>query len=1221
MGYGFFIKEADEDDDAYWEAEWTSGHIDSEVDCIYEITGLRPGTEYKYYFYAVSENKSFGDNGDLYGFPPETFKTKEEESHKELDAPELECESWIDAYVGDDVEIDWAPVDGADRYALIVYDENGNALHTDDYGYPDADIIEDRTRTTYSFDEGAYSVQVYAQADIVNGMAGVQSEPATVIVIVEEDSEPEDETFKEDEQEDTIREEETFEEDEPEEAVKDLDAPRLTSDSSVRVRVGETVDVDWDPVDGADRYALIVYDENGNALHTDDYGYPAADIIEDRTRIGYSFKKGAYSIQVYAQAGIVNGIASVQSEPATVIAIVEDEMESENEVFEEDQQEEGDEELDTPELECDSLIYAQKGEPVTINWKAVEGADRYALIVYDENGNALHEDEYGKPIADIVENATRIGIRLDCGSYSIQVYAQAGFVNGRTGIQSMPATVLVNVEHDYEVHMDKPVKNSGKFAMPTDQGHTKVSVDYEQYCKDCGVRGPDYDDYPISEFGTHWYDNDEYLFDENEHWLEDVSCNGQCGYNRSNQRKAHSLTSEGKCSICGFVKSMSVKPSPTTTPYVKPSVTNSEEDNSIIGELLAVLLGASESQGAVFQDPQDRYSMYYRFNSDDTSIYQIAPATLTFTSDEVVGKTITLWGVSSKAWVQPNEHWQYETHINDPQKILKGLGKHSIKGTFTGQTGTATVAIYDTKAKKYICSVIIDIVAPNLESEEYFAIEISYTDDNGNEVNTVLPSGGDVNIVSYREVIPVTLRIYSPKRIGESRELDGSRHGDATYYVGRQSYVEKGDIFVNYSGDINWPGVGKTCELKMGKNDASDATIKFYVKGDKKSNDYVVATVHFTVDRKSAYPDRFSLWASNVPRNGTDSQITIFPDPSSTTVKVQLYAYDEIEQKLAQSGTYGDFEFFRNGTRYTGTLTLEAGTYDFELRYRRVLVDKFTLNVEGNRLDKLGESSKDRGEYDLEKKVQFFNIKQSCVWVNDDYDYIVSYEDAPWYWHPRTGSNPYIGEEYLSDQIAPSHILLLTPKDAQTFANFLSGEGDGVFAREMEKYLKGHIGKLIEMGGGKIGDEEAAKFFGDATDAALTAISPDGGPSKVVYNMVTERLLSKIPGGNIAKEIVDIMTIIAKVEEASVCIELAEEINKHIKDGSGISIVWGYDSYGYTNCYVRTGLPPRAHMDEWKDTFYSPTNRKDVTLTGYIVTDQNFINDVFAESMEYWNMK
>jgi len=148
--------------------------------------------------------------------------------------------------------------------------------------------------------------------------------------------------------------------------------------------------------------------------------------------------------------------------------------------------------------------------------------------------------------------------------------------------------------------MDKPVKNTGKFAMPNDQGHTKISVDYEQYCKICGAQGPDYDDYPISEFGQHWYSNDNYQSDENEHWLEDVSCNGQCGYNRSNQKKSHSFTAEGKCSICGYVKSMSVKPSPTATPNVKPSITNSEEDDSIIGDILAGLLGASESQGAVF---------------------------------------------------------------------------------------------------------------------------------------------------------------------------------------------------------------------------------------------------------------------------------------------------------------------------------------------------------------------------------------------------------------------------------------------------------------------------------------------------------------------------------------------------------------------------------------------------------------------------------------------
>lgn len=299
-----------------------------------------------------------------------------------------------------------------------------------------------------------------------------------------------------------------------------------------------------------------------------------------KTYEGFAMEPGeSYIIMLYAKDTNGVGIEDVNPRtkefegPSILVHVEDEDSRSWDDMFiESDDEYEGVTQLETPKLTCESTISIRLNETADITWKSVDGAERYAAIVYDENWNPLRVDN-GYPVAEIVDaETTRILYPFGwCGVYNIELYAQAGIVNGVSSVQSKPATITVNVAHDYEVHMDKPVKNTGKFAMPTDQGHMKVSVDYEQYCKICGTQGPDYDDYPISEYGQHWYSNDNYLNNENEHWLEDVSCNGQCGYNRPNQKKSHSFTAEGKCSICGYVKSTSVKPVSTATPYMEPS--------------------------------------------------------------------------------------------------------------------------------------------------------------------------------------------------------------------------------------------------------------------------------------------------------------------------------------------------------------------------------------------------------------------------------------------------------------------------------------------------------------------------------------------------------------------------------------------------------------------------------------------------------------------------
>ena len=154
LGYNFFIKEADEDDDAYWEAEWTSGHINSNEDCEYEITGLKPGTEYEYYFYAVSENTSIGDNGALYGLPV-IFETEAEDCYLSVDKGH---KNGLDArYEGGkgatinvssntewwlDIDEDWIDVDedeGEGNGSFTVYIDENDGEERTGYIYVEAD--------------------------------------------------------------------------------------------------------------------------------------------------------------------------------------------------------------------------------------------------------------------------------------------------------------------------------------------------------------------------------------------------------------------------------------------------------------------------------------------------------------------------------------------------------------------------------------------------------------------------------------------------------------------------------------------------------------------------------------------------------------------------------------------------------------------------------------------------------------------------------------------------------------------------------------------------------------------------------------------------------------------------------------------------------------------------------------------------------------------------
>ena len=65
--YAFWLKEESQPDDDGDFVMWGSGPLYNGKKYEYTVKGLEPGTEYEYYFLAVSSNKDWGDKGTVYG--------------------------------------------------------------------------------------------------------------------------------------------------------------------------------------------------------------------------------------------------------------------------------------------------------------------------------------------------------------------------------------------------------------------------------------------------------------------------------------------------------------------------------------------------------------------------------------------------------------------------------------------------------------------------------------------------------------------------------------------------------------------------------------------------------------------------------------------------------------------------------------------------------------------------------------------------------------------------------------------------------------------------------------------------------------------------------------------------------------------------------------------------------------------------------------------------
>ena len=147
--------------------------------------------------------------------------------------------------------------------------------------------------------------------------------------------------------------------------------------------------------------------------------------------------------------------------------------------------------LDTPVLTSGSSMTIKVMESATIDWNMVNGAERYALIVYDQNWKPLRT-ENGYPVAELTDaNTTAYTYTFEvCGMYYVQLYAQAGIVNGAGTVQSDAVTVTINVDHEW-ISSGTSIDGSGEWKVCTKNRDTyccyQASVKYYKKCAICGT--------------------------------------------------------------------------------------------------------------------------------------------------------------------------------------------------------------------------------------------------------------------------------------------------------------------------------------------------------------------------------------------------------------------------------------------------------------------------------------------------------------------------------------------------------------------------------------------------------------------------------------------------------------------------------------------------------------------------------------------------------------
>lgn len=147
--------------------------------------------------------------------------------------------------------------------------------------------------------------------------------------------------------------------------------------------------------------------------------------------------------------------------------------------------------LAAPILASNSIVNIKVNEHATIDWYGVDGAERYALIVYDKDWKPLRTVN-GYPFAELTNAYTSVyTYRFEtCGTYYVLLYAQAGIHDGVSSVQSDAVTVTINVGHEW-IPSGTSIAGSGKWKACTKDRDTyccyQASVKYYKKCAVCGT--------------------------------------------------------------------------------------------------------------------------------------------------------------------------------------------------------------------------------------------------------------------------------------------------------------------------------------------------------------------------------------------------------------------------------------------------------------------------------------------------------------------------------------------------------------------------------------------------------------------------------------------------------------------------------------------------------------------------------------------------------------
>lgn len=513
-------------------------------------------------------------------------------------------------------------------------------------------------------------------------------------------------------------------------------------------------------------------------------------------------------------------------------------------------------------------------------------------------------------------------------------------------------------------------------------------------------------------------------------------------------------------------------------------------------------------------------------------------------------------------------------------------------------------------------------------ASEVYTIVVKYEDDFGEVVEYTSTSAATetIELVSFRDTI----------------KIDVTAKGK-TVFKGLNNMLDVGDLYWDVSGDIAAPGIGSEFNLKLNSwntlrgNYSSTATIKLcrVVKKYPFGKSETLAEVEFNVNRD--FHGRFMLYADNIQRDGNTTTATMRIPLQSAEETVQFYVADYAEKKFRNIANVDELKLYIDGKEVSAmpwsssphdglmsdAVTLAKGKYRVTLKFRDILMDEITLTV----VDQLDGAIPNFGDnYDG----TVFTISQSCVWISNDYSYVRDFSDPAW---KKMGFASGINKGTTTASIAPSHILLLTSSDAIVFADTIAAMSQAKVTEVAQDYLNEKTLGLFAQGAALKWTTEkmAGNLYTDIAEACIESAFSEGDKKEAKdivtdagVNYATGLLMDKLPVVNLALEWNDLCEVLFTALHNPSVQEMAKDIKEHAEQGYGVTIMWGYDTQNQTHtCKVYYEDWLSGQFKAWKTKFRTPVSETGVKLEtgeqlkGYIVTDQEIVDSVYRETLNF----